>query len=91
MAEISSKETQVYVLLNSVEQILTKRPEICHSINLYAENVVVRHYKNTLKLITEAIPLLALLGKLTGFSKIRYQTISDKVAYPIYVCSCTLF
>ena len=35
--------------------------------------------------------MLALLSKLTGFSDIRYQTISDKVAYTINVCSCRYF
>ena len=62
MAEISSKETHISVLLDTIEQILTKRTEICHSINIYDKNVVKRHYKNTLKLINEAIPLLAFLG-----------------------------
>ena len=91
MAEISSKETQVSLLIDSLEQIINKRVDICHSISIYDKNVVERHYNNTLKLINEAIPLLVLLGKLTGFSDIRYQTISDKVAYTINVCSCRYF
>ena len=91
MENKSYKEIQTTALLNSLEQIINKRVDICHSISIYDKNVVERHYNNTLKLINEAIPLLVLLGKITGFSDIRYQTISDKVAYSINICSCRYF
>ena len=90
MENKSSKETKISVLLHYLEQIIKKRVEICHSINVYDKNIVERYY-NTLKLINEVIPLLVFLGKITGFSDIRYQTISDKVAHTINICSCRYF
>lgn len=91
MATNSKTSSQISFLLNSLERILTKRVEICNSINIYDKNVSEIHYNNTIKLLKESIPLLAQLSKLTGFTDLRYQTIADKVSYTINICSCRYF